>query len=300
MAISLDFNKAYDRVEWDFLEAVLVKMGFHETWVRWVMQCVSTVKFHIFANGEKQASVTPSRGLRQGDPLSPYLFLLVIDVLSKLLSKGVADLRLSGIKLKPSCPILSHLFFADDAILFLKANKEECGHILEIYNSVSGQLINFNKSGVCYSSNTPSDLKQELCDFIGMPHLSRSVKYLGLLAFLGRSKVEAYNFLLERTLLKLQGWKQKQLNQAGKEVMIKYVVQAIPSYALACLHFLRNFVTNSTPTLLIFGGEETHKARASIGLHGIELRSLNFMGGWVSVNSDHSTLPCLQNKVGGS
>lgn len=244
MAISLDFNKAYDRVEWDFLEAVMVKMGFHEIWVRWVMQCVSTVKFHIFANGERRASVNPSRGLRQGDPLSPYLFLMVIDVLSKLLSKGLLDQRISGIKLKPSCPTLSHLFFADDAILFLKANKEECGHILEIleiYNSASGQLVNFNKSGVCFSSNTSSDLKQELCNTIGMPQLSRTVKYLGLPAFLGRSKVEAYNFLLERTLLKLQGWKQKQLTQAGKEVMIKHVVQAILSYAMACFALPKKF-----------------------------------------------------------
>lgn len=144
MAINLDFNKAYDRVEWDFLEAVMKKMGFHANWIQWVMQVVSTVRFNIFANGEKRATVNPSRGLRQGDPLSPYLFLLVIDVLAKLLSKELANHKISGIKLKPSCPTISHLFFADDAILFLKANKEECAHILntlEIYNAASGQLI---------------------------------------------------------------------------------------------------------------------------------------------------------------
>lgn len=91
MAIKLDFNKAYDRVEWDFLKEVLVKMRFHGTWIQWVMQCVSTVKFNIMANGGKRGSVSPSRGLRQGNPLSPYLFILVIDVLSKLISKGLAE-----------------------------------------------------------------------------------------------------------------------------------------------------------------------------------------------------------------
>lgn len=125
MAISLDFNKAYDRVEWDFLEAVMDRMGFHKTWIHWVMQCVSTVRFNIFANGEKRATVNLSRGLRQGDPLSPYLFLLVIDVLSKFLSKELVNQNISGIRLTPSCPVLSHLFFANDAILFVKANKEE-------------------------------------------------------------------------------------------------------------------------------------------------------------------------------
>lgn len=108
------------------------------------MQCVTTVRFQIFANGEKQATVNPSQGLRQGDPLSPYLFLLVIDVLSRLVSKEVVEHRIYGIKIKPTCPTLSHLFFADDAILFLNANKEECGHILrilEVYNTASGQHL---------------------------------------------------------------------------------------------------------------------------------------------------------------
>lgn len=169
MAIMLDFNNAYDRIEWDFLQAVMERMGFHGKWIQWVMQCVSTVKFQIFANGEKRATINPTRGLRQGDPLSPYLFLLVIDVLSRLVSKEVEENRISGIKLKPTCPILSHLFFADDAILFLKANKEECGHILNVlesYNTASGQLINFNKSGISFSSNVP--LGQSRWNFVNL------------------------------------------------------------------------------------------------------------------------------------
>lgn len=264
MAINLDFNKAYDRVEWDFLEAVMKKMGFHANWIQWVMQSVSTVRFNIFANGEKRATVNPSRGLRQGDPLSPYLFLLVIDALSKLLSKDLANHKISGIKLKPSCPTISHLFFADDAILFLKANKEECAHILntlEIYNAASGQLVNFNKSGVSFSSNTAVALQKEICELIGMPLLSKSTKYLGLPAFLGRSKVEAYNFLLERTLLKLQGWKQNQLTQAGKEIMIKHVVQAIPSYAMACFALPKKFCDklNTYVSNFWWGGDPDNK-----------------------------------------
>lgn len=86
MAIKLDFNKANDRVEWDFLQAVLEKMGFNRVWIQWVMQCVTTVSFGVSVKGEVKAKVSPKRGLRQGDPLSPCLFLLVKDVLSNLLT----------------------------------------------------------------------------------------------------------------------------------------------------------------------------------------------------------------------
>lgn len=101
------------------------------------------------ANGEKRAYVKPSKGLRQGDPLSPYLFLLVADVLSRLLTQGLHQNLISGIKIRRSCPTLSHLFFADDAILFLNANKEEGSRLMEIldcYSKASGQTINLDKS----------------------------------------------------------------------------------------------------------------------------------------------------------
>lgn len=134
MAIKFDFSKAYDRVEWDFLEEVVKKMGFDGKWIQWVMQCVTSVRFNIFANGENRGCVLPSRGLRQGDLLSPYLFFIVVDVLSKLISKAIEDQVIKGIRFSPSCPILSHLFFANDAILFISADKEECANMLKVLN----------------------------------------------------------------------------------------------------------------------------------------------------------------------
>ncbi|XP_028113945.1 uncharacterized protein LOC114311986 [Camellia sinensis] len=126
MAAKLDFNKAYDRVQWDFFKAVLRKMGFHDIWVNWVMQCITTVTFAVVVNGVVRTTFIPSRGIRQGEPLSPYLFLLVIEVLSKLLQKSLAAGKFSGIKISRGCPVLSHLFFADDALLFFKANVAHC------------------------------------------------------------------------------------------------------------------------------------------------------------------------------
>ncbi|XP_028084227.1 uncharacterized protein LOC114285386 [Camellia sinensis] len=236
MAVKLDFNKAYDRVEWDFLSALLQKMGFHTVWIRWVMECVTTVTFSIFANGEKRASIIPTRGLRQGDPLSPYLFILVADVLSKLLTRSLHNNLLSGFKLARHCPTLSHLLFVDDVLLFLKADVEECTHmlaILKIYCEASGQLVNFEKSSVQFSANTPATVSSSICNAAGLSVSHPNSKYLGLPSFWGRSKAEAYEYLIERILSKLQGWKQNLLSQARKEILIKAVVQAIPSYAMA-------------------------------------------------------------------
>ncbi|KAF7148485.1 hypothetical protein RHSIM_Rhsim03G0157700 [Rhododendron simsii] len=96
LALKLDFNKAYDRVEWDFLEAFLLKMGFHSRRVQWVMQCISTVNFFVVVNGEARVQINLERGLRQGDPRSPYLFVLVKDVLSNLISSAREANSISG------------------------------------------------------------------------------------------------------------------------------------------------------------------------------------------------------------
>lgn len=99
LALKLDFNKAYDRVEWGFVEGLLIKMGFHERWVHWVIQSITTVKSTVVVNGGTKVRVSPERGLRQGDPLSPCLFVLVKDVLPKMISKARGDNLISGIKL---------------------------------------------------------------------------------------------------------------------------------------------------------------------------------------------------------
>lgn len=119
-------QKAYDRIEWDFLRECLLKKGFCEKWVQWVTQCVSTVSFSVNFNGEPQPFFKPTRGIRRGDPLSPYLFILVADVLSNLMKTTVDDGTIRGIKLNSGCPTLSHLLFADDSIFFLYSTIMEC------------------------------------------------------------------------------------------------------------------------------------------------------------------------------
>jgi hypothetical protein len=109
MSIKLDMSKAYDRVEWDFLEAVISKLGFSDRWIRLIMECVHTVTYSIIVNGQAIGKITPSRGLRQGDPLSPYLFLRCAVALSSMLSRAESKGIITGVSTSKRGPRLSHL-----------------------------------------------------------------------------------------------------------------------------------------------------------------------------------------------
>ena len=135
------------------------------------------------------------------------------------------------------CPVISHVFFADDSLFFLKANIEECERlisILEKYCVASGQSINFSKSAAFFSPNTPETSKHYLCSRFRVQIMDPKARYLGMPSILSRNKSDMFSFILERVLNKMQGWKQKLLSDAGREVLIKSVIQAIPSYAMQC------------------------------------------------------------------
>lgn len=124
MAVKTDMSKAYDRLEWGFIEAVLTYMGFATKWITWVMRCIDSVSYSFLINGSPQGSVKPSRGIRQGDPLSPYVFILCTEVLSALCDKAMLDGSLAGVRVSRHSPSVNHLLFADDTIfLQIKPNQ---------------------------------------------------------------------------------------------------------------------------------------------------------------------------------
>ena len=123
MALKLDISKAYDRVEWRFMEKVLAKIGFCDRWVKLMMECITTATYSILANGEPHGNIVPSRGLRQGDPLSPYLFLFCTKGLHGLITKAANDVDIRGVSICKNGPKLTHLLFADDSLVFCRSTE---------------------------------------------------------------------------------------------------------------------------------------------------------------------------------
>lgn len=142
--MKLNMSKVYDRVEWIFIEKMLIKIGFSVHWVKKIMRCVTSVCYSFQINGRAYGEVIPSRGLRQGYPFSPYLFLICAEGFSALLRQAENKQDILGLKIARIAPSITHLFFADDSLLFLKASTGSLKSILNIFNlysQCSGQVI---------------------------------------------------------------------------------------------------------------------------------------------------------------
>ena len=122
LSIEVRHHQAYDRVEWHFLQSIMEMMGFHVTWIERVMSCISTGKgilcHHILVNGKAYGMIHPSRGIRQGDPLSPYLFLLCAKGFTALLDQVESEGRIKGVSICRGTPKVTNLMFVDDSLLF--------------------------------------------------------------------------------------------------------------------------------------------------------------------------------------
>ena len=189
IAMKLDMSNAYDRVEWGFLRKLLLTMGFDGRWVNLIMDCVTSVSYSFIVNGGVCGSVVPGRGLRQGDPLSPYLFILIADAFSSMIQRKVQDKQIHGAKASRSGPEISHLLFADDSLLFTRAIRQECIVIVDILNQyelASGQKINYEKSEVSFSRGVSVDQREELVGILKMRQVEKHEKYLGIPSLGGR------------------------------------------------------------------------------------------------------------------
>jgi hypothetical protein len=190
-AFKLDLSKAYDRVDWVFLEKVLRKMGFCEQWISWIMSCVKSVRFSVKVNGRTLESYSPSRGLRQGDPLSPYLFLFVGETLSCILNKWTTEGRITPLKVARGAPGISNLLFADDSLLFFKSTPEEARAVdsaLNLFQRGTGQRSSPSKSSILFSYACSAADQSLIKTILGVSAAGFEEKYLGLPTANGRLK----------------------------------------------------------------------------------------------------------------
>lgn len=159
-------------------------MGSATKWMAIMMMCVSSVKYNVLWNDKSVGPITPLRGLRQGDPLSPYLFILCADGRTSILRKReLQGLIHGGIKICKGALIVSHLLFADDSLFFCRSTRAECMALKQVfsdYDKASGQAMNFAKSGIFFSRNVSKEQKSTLTDIRGIEEPLDTGRYLGL------------------------------------------------------------------------------------------------------------------------
>ena len=212
-------------------------MGFAEQWVTWIKWCISSVSYQIMLNGEPKGSIKPMRGLRQGDPLSPFLFIILTKALISQIKGAEAEGRLTGLKIAQANPAVSHLRFADDSLFFCKADVQQCAELMNIINNygvASGQQLNTSKSSILFGSKVPNDVKQGIKTAVGIHKEGGMGTYLRLPEKIFGSKRQVFAFIRDRLNNRINSWTAKFLSKGGKEILIKLVAQAMPTYVMSC------------------------------------------------------------------
>ncbi|GMJ08752.1 hypothetical protein HRI_004544400 [Hibiscus trionum] len=234
-AIKVDLEKAYDRLEWSFIDDTLVDIGILVHLRHLIMSCVSSVSTQIFWNGSPTTSFRPSRGIRQGDPLSPYLFILCMERLTQSIQREVDQGSWKAFRFKRKGSLISHLFFADDLILFAEASFHQfdvVSRVLREFCECSGHKVGISKTNIFFSHNIHASLREDISGAFGFQCVDDLGRYLGVPLLHGRITKNTYRYLIQRVADKLTGWKARMLSFAGRIVLAKSVLAAIPMYAM--------------------------------------------------------------------
>ncbi|CAJ2673682.1 unnamed protein product [Trifolium pratense] len=236
LLFKVDFEKAYDSVEWGYLEDVMGRMGFPTLWRKWIKECVSTATASVLVNGSPTDEFPFERGLRQGDPLSPFLFLLAAEGLNVLMEAMVDRNMFTGYSVGNLAQVsVSHLQFADDTLLMGTkswANVRALRAVLVLFESMSGLRVNFHKSmlvGVNIPDSWLGEAASALCCKVGkIPFL-----YLGLPIGGDPRRLCFWEPVLDRLKNRLSGWRSRFLSIGGRLVLLKSVLTSLPVYALS-------------------------------------------------------------------
>ncbi|CAL2239107.1 unnamed protein product [Prunus armeniaca] len=284
MALKLDMAKAYDRVEWCFVEVMMHRLGFAESWITRIMDCITTVSFSVLWQGNPLGHIVLHRGIRQGCPLSPYIFLICAEGFTGLIQQAEQLGRIRGVKVAAEAPPVSHLFFADYSLIFLEAKREvfeEVKGIFATYEKASGQKINLAKSAVSFSSNITTEIIDAARNILQVPVVACHERYLGLPTVVGRNRHSLFLTVQERVKRKVQGWKEIFLSNASKEILIKSMAQAVPTYSMSCFRMPKSVSKSFIPYLQSIGGERVIGGKVFTGEDGNFYAAQRSLADWV-------------------
>jgi hypothetical protein len=283
MLIKLDLSKAFDRASWKYIRAVLDSFGFAQDWINWIMNLTSSAFFSILVNGVPSKPFSPSRGIRQGDPLSPFLFILLAEGLGRYIKASVIEGSLKGLPLHNLQPAPSHSQFVDDTLLMNSPTAQEAqklNSILADFTEASGMSLNLDKSKL-YFFNTPPSVQRHISRLLGIPRSSLPSNYLGIPLSGAAASNISWDSLLLSISNRLSNWTFRPLNIASRLVLLKSVLQALPTYLFTALAAPKKVIKaiRSLQRNFLWSGHQPNKK-------------------WALVNWDKLCLPKSQGGLG--
>ncbi|XP_057779879.1 uncharacterized protein LOC130998477 [Salvia miltiorrhiza] len=246
-ACKIDISKAFDTMSWGFILQVLQVNGFHETFIRWISVIFTSARISILYNGQLSGYFACSRGVRQGDPLSPILFGIAEDVLSHLFLNCVHSRHLVPMDFSRGSHFPTHLLYADDILIFCKAsvrNAKKIKEILNLYGELSGQICNPVKSHVFFSSRVATPLRNNIQRELGFAIGSLPVTYLGVPLFTGRIRASYFMAIYDKIVNKFARWKGLQLSMAGRLCLVRSVIQSSVTHSMMIYRWPKSLIYN--------------------------------------------------------
>nr|XP_016487427.1 PREDICTED: uncharacterized protein LOC107807533 [Nicotiana tabacum] len=216
--IKLDMAKAYDRMDWDFLYAVLRKFDFFDNWIGLVHNLISNVWYSVIINGMRHGFFSSSQGLKQGDPLSPTLFIIAAEVLPRSLNSLYRNPNFTPFSMPPNIPRINHLAYADDIVIFYSGDSTSIKLVMNVidnYERSSGQLVNRDKSYFLTAPNTATTRIYRIRKYSDFMDKNFPFTYLGCPLYVGRKKIDFFDNIISKIVKRLNGWQGKMLSHGG-------------------------------------------------------------------------------------
>jgi hypothetical protein len=262
----LDFEKAYDRVSWAFLQNTMIRMGFTEIWVERVMSLNLNASAAIIVNGEQSQTFKLQRSVRQGCPLAPYLFLLTVDVLGQMLQHPGNNVK--GLRL-PDNSVITNQMFADDTLLLLDGTPDNLDRAIEVINrfgAASGAKLNLHKSIGVWVAHTPRPWNWGEEEGLKWLQPGEVTKYLGYPFGINITQQEKDNKMLSQVRKHLHRWARNKLSLAGRIMIANQVILSSIWYFASCMDFSNHALklVRATVRNYIWSGKTGTNARARI------------------------------------